>query len=719
MAIMTGSSSSYYKETIKSIVISTLCISLFESFKITISTSVRYIGPWDVFVISVALFFAYLIIWAAVMFPAAFLLKSFLQKRDMPEGSLTTVLCSVALFFYELFWIVYRSAHEGLTVTSYGAFFPLAQLVLAGIIAYAVFHLAEFLRNKWHLKQLGLKLFSIWMTVLAYMMLNIYFKSSFEEGYNSLYSVLLFVLFLAVYKILAALFRNFRLRSTMSALLLILTRAKLFIIMSVSTVLLLGFAYYGMAKKTGLSSNMNVLLISIDTLRADHLSCYSDIRGKTSPNIDRLAQSGYIFSNAYSPTTWTLPGHASMMTGLFPSSHKADRSLRQTLSRPVDPLSPSVLTLAEILREKGYQTAGIISNPFISRSFGMDQGFEFYDDQVDFFEDVRYLSLKDESMLFKLLQILKIIDSNDYDGERRAVEVNEEAFKWLKDNKDKKEPFFLFLHYNDPHFKYEPPSPYNKNSDGRELPYFDDIARLNKGEFTLSSSSLKDVLDLYDGEITYLDHYLGLLFKRLDDWHLLENTVLIITSDHGESFNEHEVWQHGNSLYEEQIRVPLIIYCPELKSGGRTINKDIVQTVDLTPTVLDLLNIPVPGNIQGRSLVPLLKGEMEHNFNLAFAEIRPDINWKAQNPKYGIGIRAVIHNEWKYIQSDDGKEELYNLRDDYNENINLMYKEREKADEIRKILNSWSSAVTLNNGEKQEKIDSGRLEQLRSLGYLK
>ncbi len=719
MAIKTSFGSNYYKNLIKSVVIWSLCISLFESFKITISTSVRYIEPWDVFVISVALFFTYVIIWAAVMFPMAFLLKSFLQKRDISDGTLMIVFCSIALFLYEVFWILYKSAYGGLINTSYGAFFPLAQLVFAGMIAYAVFQLAEFLRNKGYMEQLGSKLFSLWLTVSAYMMLNIYLKSSFEQGFNSLYAVSLLLLFLVVYKILVALFRKVRLGATLSALLLTITKVKLIIIMSVSATLLFCFAYYSMAKKADISSNPNILLISIDTLRADHLSCYGEIKRKTSPNIDRISQSGYIFSKAYSPTTWTLPGHASMMTGLFPSSHKADRNLQQTLSRPVDPLSPSTLTLAEILREKGYLTAGIISNPFVSRSFGMDQGFEFYDDQVDLFEDVRYLSLKDEAMLFKLFEILKIIDTNDYDGERRVVEVNEKAFRWLKDNKDRKEPFFLFLHYNEPHYKYEPPSPYNKNSSGRELPYFDDIVRLNKGEFTLTSSSLKDLLDLYDGEISYLDHYLGLLFDKLEDWHLLDNTILIITSDHGESFNEHEVWQHGNSLYEEQIRVPFIIRYPELKSDVRVVNKDIVQTVDLMPTVLDLLNIPAPENIQGRSLVPILKGETEHNFDLAFAEIRPDINWKVQNPKYGIGMRAVIYKEWKYIQSDDGEKELYNLSNDYKEDINLIHKEREKADELHKILNSWSSAVAFNSGEKQEKIDSGRLQQLRSLGYLK
>ncbi|MDY6853851.1 MAG: sulfatase [Thermodesulfobacteriota bacterium] len=462
----------------------------------------------------------------------------------------------------------------------------------------------------------------------------------------------------------------------------------------------------------------NILFISIDTLRADHVSIYNEIEKETSPNIDRIAQKGYVFKRAYTPSSWTLPAHASMMTGLFPSSHQADRSLHQTMSWPVDPLPYSALTLAEILRDNGYRTAGIISNPFVSSTFGMHQGFEFFDDQVDLFEDIRYLSLKDYSILFKILEIFNIIDKDDYDGEQRVIEVNKRALDWFQKHRDDSAPFFLFLHYNEPHFTYEPPWPYNKSKSGMQLDYFTDIELLNEGQFSLSSYGLNDLTALYDGEISYLDHHLGIFFKKLKQWNLLDNTLVIITSDHGESFNEHEIWQHGNSLYEEQIRVPLIIQHPKLVPSSIFDNDNIAQLVDLMPTILDILQIQIPAHIQGRSLLPIFQGKPELSFNLAFAEIRADINWKAQNPRYGDAIKAVLNKEWKYISYDNGREELYNLELDPQEKNNLFSAEIIKAKEMRELLNAWSHAVSPEKRDKKGKIDGGRLEQLRSLGYL-
>jgi arylsulfatase A-like enzyme len=514
------------------------------------------------------------------------------------------------------------------------------------------------------------------------------------------------------------LMRKIRIQIVTSSLLIILSRVKLIAVMMIAIPLFLAYAYYSVADIPAKSARPNVLLISIDTLRADHLSCYGKMPVRTSPNIDRIAYEGFLFKKAYATTTWTLPSHASMMTGLFPSAHHADRSLHQTMTRPVDPLKPSAITLAEVLSENGYMTAGIISNPFVSGSFGMDQGFDFYDDRVDIFEDVRYLSLKDISMLFQVFKVLRLIDRNDFDGERRVPEVNRIAIDWLKKNRDSENPFFLFLHYNEPHFKYEPPPPYNRDIDGREIPYFDDISALNRGVFSLSTAGLNDMLVLYDGEISYLDQHLGKLFNRLDEWGLMDNTLIIITSDHGESFNEHEVWQHGNSLYEEQIRVPLIIRYPGLSAGGRVIEKQIVQTLDLMPTILDIIDIPLPQNVQGRSLVPVIRGDAGTKFNIAFAELRPDINWKMQNPRYGIGMKAVIYGDWKFILSDNGKEELYNLSMDPDESVNLVSKDKDRAGHMKRVLMSWAETFKSAPGNTNKRIEGGRLEQLRSLGYL-
>jgi arylsulfatase A-like enzyme len=242
---------------------------------------------------------------------------------------------------------------------------------------------------------------------------------------------------------------------------------------------------------------------------------------------------------------------------------------------------------------------------------------------------------------------------------------------------------------------------------------------LNKGQFSLSSYGLKDLITLYDGEISYLDYHLGLIFNRLEQWNLLNDTLLIITSDHGESFNEHEVWTHGNSLYEEQIRVPLIFHYPKLIPVNRVDNEHIVQVVDIMPSILDILEIPIPQNIQGRSLLPIFNGQHDTEFNLAFAELRSDINWKGKNQRFGDGIKAVINKEWKYISYDNGREELYKLDVDPKEELNMAPDKREKVQEMKKILDLWSSSVSRQTDGTTGLIDSGRLEQLRSLGYLK
>ncbi len=711
----------YYKAVIQSSIVWAICVSLFESLQIVVSTSVRYLEPWDIPVISIALFIAYSGIWFSVLMAISFFLKPFFQKRRFSNSETIIIFWCAGFLLYQLFWTVYEVGADRLLFSSSGLLILLAKTLSACLVTYAIFKVAEVLRDRGLLKQIKVKLFSLSFCIMAYMVFYIYLKSTSEHGtINAIYSFSLFVLVFIFYNLLNYLVKRLRPVLTISGLMGFITKMRLMVIMALCFISLLCFAYYGLAKKNDISLKPNILFISIDTLRADRLSCYGEIKKKTSPNIDRIAQEGYLFKKAYSPTTWTLPGHASMMTGLFPSSHKADRSLKQTMSRPVDPLPSSAKTLAEILNDAGYNTGGIISNPFVSSSFGMDQGFQFYDDQVDIFEDIRYLSLKDDSMLFKLLMVLKIIDGNDYDGEKRVLEVNEKALNWLEEKKDEKNPFFLFLHYNEPHFTYEPPAPYNKSNDGRYIDFFMDIERLNAGRYSLSSWGLNDLLTLYDGEITYLDHHLGMIFEKLEEWNISKKTIVIITSDHGESFNEHEIWQHGNSLYEEQIKVPLIIRYPELMSGGHVVDNHLVQTIDVMPTLLDILDIRIPDNVQGRSLVPFFKGKsVDSRFDMAFAEIRPDINWRVQNPRYGDGIKAVINKDWKYILYDNGREELYNLNLDPDESNNLVKSEKVKANEMREILDSWSYVVTPEKDSKKGKIDSGRLEQLRSLGYLK
>lgn len=695
------------------------CLSLYETLRVVTSTSVQFITPADILWIIIVLIVSYTIIWGGYLVVASAAIKKYIIENK--NINIILFYWCFAFFSYRLFWILGKMKTEGLGSSMSGILINLFAVVSAILISYAIYKIIEFIRIRWEVKDLELKIVAIGISLTGYILLFAFLKSKMTDGKLGLfYSFVLLIVFLFMSKLVLLLLNKLKLvvfktgnhekmKHTLSTITI------LFIFIS----LIFGYNFDGIAQNNEGNAKPNVLFISIDTLRADRVSSYNEINKKLTPNIDKIAESGYIFKRAYSTTSWTLPAHASMFTGLFPSSHGADRSINQTARRPVDPLIPSIPTLAEILKNNGYQTAGVISVPYLSRAFNMDKGFEFYDDQIDVLENIAFITLNENAMLFKLMQIANIIKPMDYDSDRAVTGVNEKAFKWLVQNKNHKKPFFLFLHYFEPHFVYKPPEPFNKADDGRKLEYFTDIDTLNRGQYSLSSYGIKDLIALYDGEVSYLDIHIGNLFNKLKKWDILDNTLVIITSDHGESFNEHEIWTHGNSLYEEQIRVPLIMRFPNLIKEGQVDNQNIVQIIDIMPTILDFLDIPVPNHIHGRSLVPIFNGDKDRSFELAFAEIKPDINWKAKNERFGDDVKTVVKKEWKYILYQTGREELFNLSNDPGEEKNLAKINKNKATELKKILLTWSDSTQRVKRDDQKGIDAGKLEQLRSLGYFK
>ncbi|MEI7837023.1 MAG: sulfatase, partial [Planctomycetota bacterium] len=264
----------------------------------------------------------------------------------------------------------------------------------------------------------------------------------------------------------------------------------------------------------------NVVLISIDTCRADRLSCYGYKR-QTTPNIDALASNGVLFTSASTPVPFTLPAHSSMMTGTYPPTH----GVRLNNG---DHLADSNITLAEIMRDAGYQTAAFIGAFPLDRIFGLNQGFDTYDCQ---FRAKRQMALY---------------------SERNAEELTGPAMDWL--GKNGKKPFLLFLHYYDAHFPYEPPPPFNTTYAG----------------------------DLYAGEIAYVDRCIGHVVDQLHAMGIYDNTLIIITGDHGESLGEHGEQTHGFFMYQGTLRVPLVIRAP-VGSRNCQVN-DNVSLVDIVPT---------------------------------------------------------------------------------------------------------------------------------------
>ncbi len=320
-------------------------------------------------------------------------------------------------------------------------------------------------------------------------------------------------------------------------------------ILTGAIILALGAGYAITARRTLGRNRPNVLFITVDTLRSDHLGCYGYDRIKT-PNIDGLAERGTLFKNAISQVPLTLPSHSSIFTSTYPQFHNVRDNGRHRLDQ-------SAVTLAEIMQEKAYATAAFVSAFVLDSRFKLDQGFETYDDRLE------------EGVRKRTLELL--------DEERTAGEVTAAAIKWLRDNKDKR--FFLWVHYFDPHDIYNPPSPY------REI--------------------YKD--NLYDGEIAFTDEHIGVLLSALRELEVDEKTFIVFTSDHGEGLGEHDEPAHSVFVYDTTLKVPLILSYPGLIPQGKVIEEQ-VRLVDIMPTVLDFLHVEKNSEVQGTSLIRLIRG---------------------------------------------------------------------------------------------------------------
>ena len=394
----------------------------------------------------------------------------------------------------------------------------------------------------------------------------------------------------------------------------------------------------------------NVVLISIDTCRADHLSCYGYSR-KTSPNIDAVAAEGIRFNHCVSAVPITLPSHSSMLTGTIPPYHNVRDNDNYYLDQ-------GNVTLAEILRDNGFSTGAVIGAFVLDSQFGIDQGFDSYNDSLE--------------------------DKNKPDGEhaeRDAAEVTRLANQWL--DKQQNENFFLFLHYYDPH------SPYLKHK-----------------RFTLPL--LKHI---YDGEIVYTDHHIGRVIRKLKELNLYNSTLLIITADHGEGLNEHNENTHGYLIYHSTVHVPLIFKLP---GGPKSVVNDTVALVDIVPTVCGLLGISVPSVVQGKDLSEYcLKegaGEGENERFLYCESLMPT--------KFNAGpFLGLVSGRWKYIHSSEP--ELYDLYQDPHETRNLLDVQSQQVTTMQEQLKSIVQDTSFDNiTTNQVVLDNESRRRLESLGYV-
>ena len=416
-----------------------------------------------------------------------------------------------------------------------------------------------------------------------------------------------------------------------------------------AAVVLVGIALYGLPRWDGGPSRPNVILISIDTCRADYLSCYRPDRA-TTPHIDALAGHATLFENAVSPVPITLPAHCSMLTGLIPPVHGVR-------NQPGYALPAVIPTLPEILRTKGYQTGAIVSSYVMDHGNGLAQGFDTYNDD---FRDGR---------------------SHGWGNERVGDKTSAAAVEWLGQHADG-EPFFLFLHYYDPHLPYEPPEPF-------------------AGQFPD---------DPYAGEVAFTDHCIGTVLAELKALGLYDDALIIITADHGEMLGEHGEESHQFFIYESAIKVPLLIKLPGQRDPRRV--EEVVGLVDIVPTVCGLTGSG-RGLWEGQDLTAMLTdgpARPRRGRRYVYTESTTPLSYGA-NPLLG-----QVGRQWKYIQTT--RPELYDLLADPGETQNLVADRPHIARDLQIRVEELTGTVADGGSDREAEISDEQRERLESLGYV-
>lgn len=397
------------------------------------------------------------------------------------------------------------------------------------------------------------------------------------------------------------------------------------------------------------ASELNILLITLDTTRADRLGCYGYKLART-PNLDKLARNGIIFDNAYCPVPLTLPSHISIFTGLEPIAHGVRNNGYY--------LSSNVRTVTEVLKENGYKTAAFVSAFSVDSRFGLDRGFDLYDDMYQ------------AGLPFK-----------SQNSERRAEKTYANFNRWLENQGNDK--FFCWVHYYDPHLPYSPPPPFSEEFSDRP----------------------------YDGEIAYMDVYVGKVLDALTRKGLLENTIIIVAGDHGEGLGEKVEQGHGIFLYEETVKVPLLLYNRKIWPKSKRV-KSRVGLVDIVPTIIELSGLKKEKiNTNGENLLEVIRRDNMEGRDILLESFYPRefFSWSE--------LVGLISGTYKFIQAP--RPELYDLSVDPEEKNNLISSSVNVTEEMKRKLEGRLLSSVNNNDQPGSSAPSARdLERLRSLGYI-
>jgi arylsulfatase A-like enzyme len=439
-----------------------------------------------------------------------------------------------------------------------------------------------------------------------------------------------------------------------------------------------------------LGARPNVILVLVDALRPDRLGPYGFTDRPTTPNLDRLAADGVVFERAISQAGWTVPSIASLFTGVYPKTHGVYKFIRPDAHLSVggstddsvllEPLSSAHDTLAEQFRAAGYATSAILKSDVVNAGRGYDQGFDHFE----------------------------FIDRKPKDRGESGAHLTDATIAWIDGHYDVDRPFFLYLHYMDTHASYQAPKPLydtyatgiDSDLDGSVMP----IRAFNDGKAVATDDDVAKLLALYDAEIEYWDLQLGRLMAYLDDLGMLDNTIIAITADHGEAFNEHGKFLHAG-LYQENIAVPLII------AGSGLEERRVagwVEMIALGPTLVDLAGVPQGSGWVIPSLAAVARGQAELQPTSVYSE------WAGQ--------RCVIDPGGLKLLLVPGEIMLFDLVGDPGETTNLAAQRPDEVERLTGLIRDWQRAAEA-FGERfprspAETLTEEQIEALKALGYL-
>jgi len=431
------------------------------------------------------------------------------------------------------------------------------------------------------------------------------------------------------------------------------------------------------------ADGINVLLISLDTLRADHLNCYGYKQNSTSPNIDNLAKQGVRFETAVAHNPWTTPSHFSIFTSLTPPFHRWLRS-KTSPKR----LEDSKICIAQIFEKHNYNTVAFTGGGLISAIYGFNRGFQRYYENVD--TDAGFTMLMD----------------------------------WLDENHQKL--FFAFYHTYECHAPFQRKFFVDKNHDGGRIgEYFeyDDNEKIPNP----TPEEKRFVIDSYDSGIFYIDGLMGRLIEKLKDLGIFDKTLIVLLSDHGEELFDHNpIVRHGHSLYDELLLVPLIMVYPKDLPPGKII-KEQVRLIDVMPTILDIANLTINSELEGVSLLPLIEGKKGLSpLTFAYSEsivYKKEEKRSIRTKDYKYIMRPIDKMKRPKLSPDNVIEELYNLKNDSQERVNLASRDKEMSSTFLKVINNFLAKQQLPKQYESQPFLRGlteeQKERLRALGYIK